>query len=280
MIMKWRANYTYLTVLNSQDYLKGTLALDYMLKENNSKYPLTVLITDDIGTNAIQVLNDNNINYLKIPSISVEVSNSKDLLYWKNTFNKLFVFGITEFDKIVFLDSDMFIKKNIDELFKNDNLAAVSAGKNFPGNSSWIDLNSGIMVIVPRKGEDKKLFRIMNKMLKSKNIFNIGDQDVLHLAYPNWSEDKHLHLGEEYNVFSSYEAYYLNKGIIKKPIKIIHYVGKNKPWNMSNLECIRYCVRVTLSLLKRTHSTKGSRVFISDFRKYRKLCMSFDKLYS
>ncbi|MBB1080296.1 hypothetical protein H5S09_02390 [Limosilactobacillus sp. STM2_1] len=273
--MKHKENYTYLTLLNSSNYLKGTLALNYMLKKNDSKYPLTVLTTDNIDNNVIGILDNYNIKHMKIPDVNVEITNNDNLSYWKNTFSKLFVFGMIKFDKIVFLDSDMFVKQNIDELFEKDNLTAVSAGRKFPGNSNWINLNSGIMVIVPKEGEDKRLFNLMNNLIESKKLNNIGDQDVLHIAYPNWCKCPSLHLGEEYNTFASYEGFYLSRKLVKLPIKVIHYVGKAKPWTMSNVDCMKYCIHISLSLIKRTKSVKGVGSFVLDFSKYRKLCMSF-----
>ena len=49
-------------------------------------------------------------------------------------------------------------------------MSAVIAGKSYPGNESWNELNSGLMVIEPQKGLREALINKMNSMVKRKRI--------------------------------------------------------------------------------------------------------------
>lgn len=67
------------------------------------------------------------------------------------------------------------MRDNIDELFDKPNMSAVVAGKSFPGNESWEELNSGVMVIEPKKEIREELIKKMNDMSNSKRKIKICD---------------------------------------------------------------------------------------------------------
>lgn len=118
----------YITVLSSEEYLIGVLCLNQSLKNVKSKYPLVVLVNDKISEQAKKVLKENNIEMIdaksfKLPDWIIEKNKTKHA-NWSNTFDKLSIFELTEFDKLVFLDSDMFVRNNIDELFEKADMSA------------------------------------------------------------------------------------------------------------------------------------------------------------
>lgn len=272
--MSKRVSKVYMTYLGTEDYLTGVLALNASLKKLNSRYPLYVLLNGRIESDVKSSLVKENINILEtnkkftIPSKIIEDNCKISQKQWSNTFQKLYIFGMTQFDKIVFLDSDLFIKKNIDELFKKNNLAAVVAGKSYPGNEKWKDLNSGVMVITPRCNEDKKLLNLIDHVSYKEGL---GDQDIIHAGYPSWSDQK-LELDECYNVLSGYEPYYIDNVCPFTKIKIIHYAGHIKPWNMTYSEKIRFIMSIIRkSVIMRT-SLKSFYLTIKDFNAYLRLC--------
>lgn len=267
-------NYTYLTLLGSDNYLRGVLGLWKSLINQNSKYPLTVMVTNQVSENSIMELEKRDISYLKADKVEV----SEDILTinaqngfsnWTNTFSKLLIFGLTQFDKIVFLDADMLVLENIDELFGKDNLSATVAGKSVPGNENWVDLNSGMMVIVPKLNEDKRLISLISKF-DAKSAF--GDQDIISEGYSHWKEHTNLVLGEEYNILAKYEPYYVSSNVLDSPIKVLHFIGKVKPWNMSKYEQLKYCARLCKIQINKTRTLRGVFTSIKDFNKYIKIC--------
>lgn len=73
---------------------------------------------------------------------------------------------------------------------------------------------------------------------ESKN--SIGDQDVLHRYYEFWEKNNELILDEKYNVFINYIDYYKNT-LKYKDIKVIHFVGEDKPWLLNiNRKVLKY----------------------------------------
>ena len=271
-----RKNYTYMTYLSSDNYLTGVLALNFQLKKLKCKYPLTVLLTNNLKKETISLIEQNKIRYistedLKISQDILDNNNKAGNSNWNRTFGKLKIFGLIQFDKIVFLDSDMLILKNLDDLFEKKNLSSVISGTKFPGNENWSKtLNSGLMVIVPKYGEDNRLIGLIGKGdLKNRG----GDQGVIHAAYPNWPKEFSLHLSESYNLLAPYESYYLNKDLLKhKDIKVIHYIGGIKPWNMNYIRKLRHNFGLIYRSLKVNHSFKGLGYTLKDFNYYYRIC--------
>lgn len=246
---------TYLAVCTSADYLEGLLALHASLRRVRSRYPLTVLLTPSLPTRVDRVLEGFGLRVLRterlldVPDEILRRNRAVGSLNWSNTFEKLRAFELTEFDKIVYLDSDMVVLRNIDELFERPHLSAVVAGKHFPGNEDWELLNSGCMVIAPRAGALERLWAAIPDALRQRNA--IGDQDLLQICHPDWPERAELHLGDEYNMFFPYlEHYSLVHGFSlggRKPVKIVHFTGSTKPWQTSH----RHRVRLLGGLLLR-----------------------------
>ncbi len=79
----------------------------------------------------------------------------------------------------------------------------------------------------------------------------VGDQDVIHEYLPDWKDETHLHLDEGYNMFADYLTWYIrNKGYTingkGKPIYVIHFIGKLKPWMRPNVRKLLWLLRMCL----------------------------------
>lgn len=260
--------YAYLTYLGTDDYLTGTLALIEELKNVKSKYPIYVLIANDLGKKTIYQIETKakiiKSQKFKIPNEILEHNNQTGYSRWNRTFEKLQVFWLEQFDKIVMLDSDMLIKSNIDELFEKPSLSAVAAGKDYPGNEKWDNLNSGTMVITPSKLEFTRLIKLIGDD-------TLGDQDVIQKAYPSWNKNESLHLSDIYNMISGFEAYYV--GIKKlKNIKIVHFTHKVKPWKMNKIYRFKYICSLVVRQIIKCNSFLGIKSSIKDFLIYCKIC--------
>lgn len=126
--------YCYVTLVSSEEYLKPALILNLSFINANSKFPLLLMITEDIfNENIKNILKKENILYKVIPvltyaektllTIEKEHPENKTL---KNTASKLNIFNLDEYDKIIYVDADSVIFQNVDSLF------------NFPdGSMSW-----------------------------------------------------------------------------------------------------------------------------------------------
>lgn len=268
----------FITVLSTDSYLKGVLLLSESLKNTKSKYRLVVLVTKSISKNSLSVLEHFNIESIVIENeIQVNLSErniASSCSHWNNTFEKLQIFNQTQYDKLVYLDSDMFIIENIDELFEKEHLSAVCAGAEIPGNEDWKgNLNSGLIVLSPNKKIYEDLIMLIPKV--SNVLVNFGDQDIMkEYVKSDWSEK--LWLDDSYNMFSIYIDWYVKhrsystiftnrKNQKSKQIKVVHYIGYPKPWmsDVSRFELVRYKIKTIITkLLQRDYT---SRIVYSNY---------------
>lgn len=225
--------YTYVTLLSSDDFVIGVVMVYLSLQKVKAKYPFFVLCSDSLSHRSLKVLDRFRIKYKFITDhIKVDitkVNTDKGYDHWNRTFDKLYVWTLTEFDKVIYLDSDMQVVRNIDFLFEKPHMSAVIADQwNEPGLKK---LNSGLIVIEPNVEE----FDGMKVLWESGaiNLKNVGDQDIIRAYYSGWETKDELHLSPGLNVFYSE----VSAGIIKKkdvqPVSVIHYIGSRKPWMIS-----------------------------------------------
>ena len=256
----------YTTILSTDSYLPGVLALFESIRKTKTKISdFVVIANQEIKKETINKLKENGIIVKMMPKVeATQEIKSKNKLFphWNNTFDKFNIFNLTEYNKVVYLDSDIYVSENIDELFEKDNMSAVIAGKSYPFNKNWKELNSGVMVIEPKEGIREKLISCMREMGERKRTLKkprrqehtrffssisllkikdkickqfqgIGDQDVLEEFF-DWKNNPQLHLDEKYNVFSNYADYYKNNlGITPK---CYHFIGAKKPWSLTPKE--------------------------------------------
>lgn len=223
----------YVTLLSSDDFVIGVIMLSLSLHKVKARYPLLVLCTNDVSTSSIQVLEKYQVPYKVLSEhISVDMSKvnvSKEFQHWNRTFDKLLIWSLTEYSKVVCLDSDMQVIRNIDFLFEAPHMSAVIADQwNEPGLDK---LNSGLMVIEPNLKDYEGLKQLWES--GSIKLRNAGDQDVIRAYYKDWGENIDLVLHPGLNVLYSE----VSAGIIKKenvdPVSVIHYIGGLKPWMIS-----------------------------------------------
>lgn len=250
----------YVTLLSNRNYLEGVLVLNETLKQVQSKYPFYCLLSLGVEEEVISVLEKKGIRYIRLDKKvfdGVVSSNSKqadwDYSNWNYTFDKLQIWGLVQFEKMVFLDSDMIVTNNIDHLFDCKPFTASLAGVLFPTNHDIHILNSGLMVVEPSKEIEEEMIQIAKVMIPEMQAKNLplGDQDVINAYFPDWFEHKDLILDDGYNLYAHYLQSYMRheryaideKG--KRKINVIHFVGKEKPWMMNSCSrFIKMCFRM------------------------------------
>lgn len=219
-------------------YLKGVLALARSLQRSGCSYPLVVFVTSDVGKSERALIESagsfvKQVEGVRVPEPVRRLNDVGGFSHWNTSFTKLRVLSEVEFEKIVLLDSDMLIVRNIDRLFDRPHLSACVAGR--AANPSWRDLNSGCLVIEPEEGLCERVVRTLDSLDGEilAGYQGIGDQDLLHLAFPDWPDMDELHLSEEYNLLSDNAARYAREGVLAGGFAaIVHFAFKPKPWNM------------------------------------------------
>lgn len=236
-------NYAYITLLtDNPSYINGVLLLRESLARVKSKYPLYVGITDDVPDEIKSVLKQAEIktivlDKLETPSNIYEHNKKADPMradIWRYTPTKFNIFSLTQFDKIIYCDSDLMFYKNVDHCFEMPHMTAALDGEYFNLWPNWPHFNSGFVVIKPEKDLKDKLFEF-TKNLTIKEIEDyrggntiIADQDLLNMYYNKWSEQKELHLDKWYNVFNVHTHHSDCSNIIDNAY-FVHFVG-SKPW--------------------------------------------------
>ena len=252
---------TYVTVLSSDNYLPGVLALTRNIGEF-CRFPLLVLASQDLSAGTYAQLDRRKIPYVHAADIDVP----EELLaatqehswyrHWAKSLFKLRIFDLVEYDKIVFVDCDMMLLDSVDEVFDFPDVSAVIAGGDYPGNEGWVDLNSGFLAIVPREGLSERIAALIPQVAAEKAIF--GDQDLMQAYFTGWRDNTALHMDGGYNVYFEHYQFYLKKG----PVKVVHFIGRRKPWMMG----AHYIMRETAKCL-----LKGNQKGIPILRRYLRL---------
>ena len=228
----------YVCVLATNDYLNGCLVLNENLKHLNSQYELLCLINEEITEETKNVLDYFNIKYKTINKINYDVDYEGFVQpYFKNTFDKLSIFKLTEYEKLVYLDLDLLLLQNIDDLFCYNGIAMA---RDFPFSNLH---NSGVMVIEPDKNDYDGLMKLMVE--KMNNQEQLGDQDIINEYF-----DVIHTLPQSYNLMrriteeletsklpiwnDKLDIYKVNVHAKSDDAKILHYIINPKPFSINH----------------------------------------------
>lgn len=117
-------SYAYCTLITRSSYLAGVIILAHTLRKHGSPYPLIVLYTDTLSSNAIDVLRaESQRNGLILHPVSALLPAGPVSLIaerFADTWTKLRVFQLHElgpYSRICYLDADMAIFQNPDHIF-------------------------------------------------------------------------------------------------------------------------------------------------------------------
>ncbi|CAK9177873.1 unnamed protein product [Ilex paraguariensis] len=203
----------YVTILHSSEsYVCGAIALAQSIIQTNSTKDLVLLADDSISTKALQGLRAagwkiKHIKRIRSPGAEKDAYNE-----WN--YSKLRVWQLTEYEKIIFIDADLIVLKNIDKFFVYPQVSAAS-------NDKFL-FNSGVMLVEP----SKCMFEALMKKRFTLASYNGGDQGFLNEVFTWWhrwpSRLNHL------KVFGN-NSLDNPKHEISKNLYMIHYLGV-KPW--------------------------------------------------
>ncbi|KAF7979419.1 hypothetical protein HWV62_42546 [Athelia sp. TMB] len=232
--------FAFVTLLTSDSYLPGALALAGALKDVHPSPPVhpevdfqtVCLVTPEtvdaatikllrrafnvvIGVELIGLEDDKNLQLLGRPDLH-------------SVLTKLHIFRLVQYKKIIFLDADVLPIRPLSHLFhiEHDFSAAPDVG--------WPDIfNSGVLVLTP--GNDK--FEDVRAVLNARGSWDGGDQGVLN----EWRGSDWNRLSFTYNTTPTaaytYAPAYERFG---SQISAIHFIGPNKPWKAIPYRPSRY----------------------------------------
>lgn len=270
-------NHVYLTALTNDTYLPGVMALAQSLQSVKAKYALAIMIPaekesflrtalEEYGVLDIPgtfLLPKENICLPEIDTI-VEAKYS----YWRDTFFKIQAAGCTEFEKIILLDCDQMLVKNIDHLFDLPAYTSTTCGRCV--HPDWLSLSSGLLVLQPSEKLHAHLLSLIVPAVEFKQSKGqqAGDQDVFNLAFPEWRHHPELYLPEKYNICWGWIGDLCEKEKISpKAFYMVHFPGLKKPWDFSR----HYYLKIFVSCVR--HGNWNKLIYKTYiWRKYRVLC--------
>ncbi|GAA5963268.1 hypothetical protein JCM3765_005782 [Sporobolomyces pararoseus] len=251
----------WVTLLTKTSYLQGCLVLHHSLQRVKSKYPLVVFATPELPEEARSILQRKgirvrDIKYIDPPKQGKELDEHDQR--FADTWTKLRCFEMTEYERVVMLDSDMIVTRNMDELMdlplEAGWIAAAHACTCNPKKlshypSDWIPencghtqavfttplavekftkpthsrLNSGLVVLQPSA---ETFSQILDFLYNDPRVSNYGfpDQDLL----ADFFHGKFLPISYRYNALKTLR--YCHKEMWRdEDVKNVHLILK-KPW--------------------------------------------------
>ncbi|XWV26918.1 glycosyltransferase [Tupanvirus soda lake] len=234
------SKFAYVTVLYGNNiYLTGAIVLGFTLMKSKTNFDRVILVTPDVSDEYKTFLKKVythiiNINYVDASSEIFSEENTR----FRDVFTKLVCLELVQYDKIILLDLDMIISKNIDHLFKLRPPAAclkrfyIPYGKVIPANMICDNnklvgsINAGLMLLKPDLTEWNHIKKDISSNTQI-NKFKYPEQDYLSLRY----------CGKWTSITFNYNFQFGLTNRVKKyrykidDIYVIHYSSSYKPWN-------------------------------------------------
>lgn len=210
----------YATILHSAHvYVCGAIAAAQSIRMAGSTRDLVILVDDTIsdyhkgGLEAagwkIRV-----IQRIRNPKAERDAYNE-----WN--YSKFRLWQLTDYDKIIFIDADLLILRNIDFLFEMPEISAT-------GNNATL-FNSGVMVVEP----SNCTFQLLMDHINEIESYNGGDQGYLNEIFTWWHRIpkhmnflKHFWIGDEEEKKEKKTRLF---GADPPVLYVLHYLGL-KPW--------------------------------------------------
>jgi len=159
---------------------------------------------------------------------------------------------LKEYEKILYLDSDIVILRDVAELYSIDigeHIIGAVEGKHNHFALKYLHkcniapegyFNAGVLIINTQKALEKDLMNEVIKVLDTDIVYQYVDQDALNVVLKGdvyylpdqWNVEWHAVCMLDIVIESQVNAV---KEMVKNPY-IVHYTGGKKPWNSPELE--------------------------------------------
>ncbi|PON72485.1 UDP-glucuronate:xylan alpha-glucuronosyltransferase [Parasponia andersonii] len=210
----------YATILHSADvYVCGAIAAAQSIRMSGSTRDLVILVDETISRYDRSGLEAAGWKVKTIQRIRNPKAEKDAYNEWN--YSKFRLWQLTEYDKIIFIDADLLILKNIDFLFGMPEISAT-------GNNGTL-FNSGVMVIEP----SNCTFQLLMDHIDVFESYNGGDQGYLNEVFTWWHRiPKHMNflknfwIGDDEEVKAKKTRLF---GADPPILHVLHYLGL-KPW--------------------------------------------------
>eukprot|EP00421_Protoceratium_reticulatum_P017269 CAMPEP_0168377946 /NCGR_PEP_ID=MMETSP0228-20121227/11085_1 /TAXON_ID=133427 /ORGANISM="Protoceratium reticulatum, Strain CCCM 535 (=CCMP 1889)" /LENGTH=323 /DNA_ID=CAMNT_0008390953 /DNA_START=53 /DNA_END=1024 /DNA_ORIENTATION=- len=214
----------FVTFLSGDSYIPGVQALATSLYDNNASWPFIVVTTDEPSQEAkasVLCLRAAGmlVDFVQLPRVENPARHGHAARYAR-TYDKLDIFALP-LDRVVFLDADMVVLKNIDKLF--DSQTPLQACPDCGVGCGDGRFNSGMLALSP----NQTIYRDMMDNLNKYESYDGGDQGFLNSYFSNAWKQNSTKLPSSYNKLKRRET--REPGFKLDDNYAIHNVGI-KPW--------------------------------------------------
>jgi alpha-N-acetylglucosamine transferase len=239
-------------MFGGDSYTEGVMTVAYSLINTKTVCDIVCMVTPDVSEKArtrmkllgIKVID---VPYLKFETKSMRSKRQRELYTWNNvSYTKWNCMGLTQYEKILFLDADMLVVKNIDHVFDKATPASQFANKKTKHskhvfgktispkqmrkalNKKMFVMDGGLLLIKPNAQQFKD-YKVMVKNMEPFGFESVGAADEQSMCYYMGVYDKGPRC-TWYNLGSKYSCSWT---VDCKPADsyILNFIGEIKPWN-------------------------------------------------
>ncbi len=246
-----------IATVTDENYIRGTEALLYSFLKNNPWFKGDIVIIHDQLQNSCKrrLRYFPNTYFVQIDevlkeSISLLINEIPELEDRCKRFYKLQVFNLTEYDKILFLDSDIICKGDVMTFFQNQTLLKVCPDTGYnkskvrdkktfelvdertsiTADTIKITFNSGMMLI-GREYLNEKVFNELTGLINSKKFMEIKSGHTDQVILNQYFHNKFDLVENIFNYLLIHKSTNYNKALL------LHFIKWPKPW------CLRQIVK-------------------------------------
>ncbi|MQL85970.1 hypothetical protein Taro_018497 [Colocasia esculenta] len=210
----------YATILHSAHvYVCGAIAAAQSIRMSGSKRDLVILVDETISDHHRSGLEAAGWKIRTIQRIRNPKAEHDAYNEWN--YSKFRLWQLTDYDKVIFIDADLLILRNIDFLFAMPEITAT-------GNNATL-FNSGVMVVEP----SNCTFQLLMDHINEIESYNGGDQGYLNEIFTWWHRiPKHMNFLKHFWVGDEEEKKQMKVrlfGADPPVLYVLHYLGL-KPW--------------------------------------------------
>ena len=232
-------NFAYVTLITNSDYALGALALARSLQRVDADHPVIIMTTRDdlelepllkIGCKVEHVarlpfsaaFNDRHSREQQHTTAPFTKGNKPSFHDPLDNFCKLRLWELEQYEKIVFIDADAIVVRDIQKLFQYPEFAA--APNLYESLIDMHRLNSGVFVAKP----SRRTFDDMLRRLDQPDVFwRRTDQTFLETYFPDWHGLPYTYNALQYIYFNLPKLWHW------PAIHVVHYQYE-KPWEADN----------------------------------------------
>ncbi len=106
----------YFTMITTKDYIVGALVMAHSLRRSGTSRPILCMVTRNIGNQDLDALRAGGMTPIVVDSIPAP--SRSHVSEWDNAgYTKLNLWGLVEWDFLVYIDADCLVLSNMDDLF-------------------------------------------------------------------------------------------------------------------------------------------------------------------